>query len=322
MENTKLVSIIVPIYNVEEYLDKNITSILSQTYKNFELLLIDDGSTDKSLEICLKYSKIDKRIKVFHKSNGGLSDARNYGLKQSKGEFIGFVDGDDFIEPDMYDSLITACEANNTLISMAGRYNVSSDQKVPKFTFKTGKIFDSKIAIKRLLLSKNIDSSACDKLFHKSLFEKIIFPLNKYNEDIFVMVHLIDQARNIYHIGSPKYNYVIRGNSITNNKFTPKKMDLIEACREVLYFVNTNYKSLYFQARSFYAKNIIYLKASFDKDDNNSMDYFKENKRLSSEFNSIILDIFFNPFIPLIQRLIGYLILLDLLKFFRRIFNK
>jgi glycosyltransferase involved in cell wall biosynthesis len=322
MESKYLLSIIVPIYNVEEYLEKNIRSILSQTYKNLELLLIDDGSTDDSLSICFKFSKLDNRIRVLQKNNGGLSDARNFGIKNAKGDFIGFVDGDDYIEPDMYESLLNASLTNKTLISMSGRYKVNLNQKVPLFTLKNGILLDSKKAIKRLLLSDAIDSSACDKLFHRSLFNNIHFPINKFNEDIFIMVRLIDQSGSIFHIGQPKYNYVIRGNSITNQKFSPKKMDLIEACKEVLQFVKNKYNPLYWHARSFYTKNVLYLRALFEKDINNSLKYYQEKITLSKEFRSIIFDIIFNPFLPIFHRLIGYLMILNLYKLIRNILKK
>jgi glycosyltransferase involved in cell wall biosynthesis len=322
MKSNILLSIIVPIYNVEFFLEKNIKSILSQTYENIELLLVDDGSTDNSLSICYSFSKIDKRIRVLHKTNGGLSDARNFGIKNSKGDYIGFVDGDDFIEPDMYEALLNASICNNTLISVAGRYKVSSDKKVSMFTLNKGIKFNSKKAIKLLLQSKFLDSSACDKLFHRSLFDTILFPLNKYNEDIFIMVRIIDKAGSIFHIGSPKYNYVVRENSITNHKFTPKKMDLIQACNEVNYFIKSNYISLYLYSRSFYVRNLFYLKASFENDKRNLSVYKNEKKLLTTEFRKIIFDIILNPFIPFLYRLRGYLMLLNLYPIIRKVLKK
>lgn len=124
----KLISIIVPVYNVEKYLKECIDSVISQTYKNLEIILVDDGSTDKSGEICDEYSKKDSRIKVIHKENGGLSDARNVALDIAKGEYIGFVDSDDYVEKDMFETLYKLAEEHNTEISSISFYKTLENE--------------------------------------------------------------------------------------------------------------------------------------------------------------------------------------------------
>ncbi len=160
-----IISVIVPVYNVEEYIHRCIDSILAQTFKEFELILVDDGSPDQSGKICDEYALIDSRIKVIHKKNGGLSDARNAGLEVAQGEYIGFVDSDDFIESDMYEKLLEACKENSSQIAMCGRYNVLGEELHPLFSFEGHMIWESREAIGNLLTWNNIDSSACDKLF-------------------------------------------------------------------------------------------------------------------------------------------------------------
>ena len=130
--NSDLISIVVPIYNMEKYLDKCVNSIISQTYKNIEIILVDDGSTDLSYDICEKYKKLDNRIKVYHKTNGGLSDAKNFGIKHASGKYIGFVDSDDWIEPMMYEILYKNIKEKNADIAICGRY----------IDYENGKSFD------------------------------------------------------------------------------------------------------------------------------------------------------------------------------------
>lgn len=320
MKEIPLVSIIVPIYNVEDYLERCIDSLTNQTLEAIEILLIDDGSTDKSAIICENYRKIDSRIRVYHKKNGGLSSARNFGINLASSDFIGFVDGDDFIEPDMYERLLNGCIHNNALISICGRYNITKTKKIPSLTLKKGIKLDSKNAIARLLIWDGIDSSACDKIFHKSLFKNLDFPIKKYNEDIFIMVKLFHNAGSIYHIGLPKYNYVLRSNSITNQSFNVKKMDLIQASNEVVFFVKHYYKSLTIRARSFHLRNLIFLKGLFEKN-YHKYSFINEKKILNREFLNSSADLVFNPFLPFLQRIKGILMVFKLYPFLVRINN-
>lgn len=122
MKNNDLVSVVIPIFNVEKYLEKCVNSLVNQIYKNLEIILVDDGSTDNSGNIANELSKSDNRIKVYHKKNGGLSDARNFGIKQAKGKYIGFIDSDDYIENEMYEFLYNNLIENKADISICGRF--------------------------------------------------------------------------------------------------------------------------------------------------------------------------------------------------------
>ena len=180
----KLVSIIVPVYNVEKYLSKCIDSILAQTYKNLEIILVDDGSKDNSGTICDEYSKKDKRIKIIHKPNGGISDVRNHGLKIATGDYIGFVDSDDYIAEDMFETLVSLLEKNDADISIVSFYEYYNGKLIGVRENENVEIMNKVEAIKELLIDRKIQSYTWNKLFKKELFDGLQFPVGKNFEDI------------------------------------------------------------------------------------------------------------------------------------------
>lgn len=279
------ISIIVPVYKVEKYIDRCIKSILEQTYSEFELILVDDGSPDNSGKICDEYAKKDNRIKVIHKKNGGLGDARNAGINIATGDYLGFIDSDDYIENDMYEKLLEACVNNNVDIAMCGRYDIQDDNITKRFAFKGDyKIWDNREAIKRLLTWDNMDSSACDKLFKKNLFDDIRFPKGKLNEDIFIMTEIIDNANKVVHIGESKYYYYHRPNSITTNDFYEGNMDAVYAANKVLEYVESRYPYYKKDAEFFYNTIVMY---TFNRI--NSYKLKRENQRCFKILKDIIL---------------------------------
>jgi len=313
-----LISIIVPVFNVEPYLIKCIDSILDQTYKDFELILVDDGSPDKSGEICDVYSRKDNRIKVIHKHNGGLADARNAGLAIANGEFVGFVDSDDYVEANMYEELLNACLINNAEIAVCGRYDVTQYGITKAFSFSGEKIWSSKEAIANSLILNDIDSSACDKLFKRSLFDSIRFPLGKYNEDIFIMVKILDQANKIVHIGKSKYYYCHRANSITTENFSTKKLDAIEACNHVIEFVKNKYPDLGERADSQYYFVIINLLKLLHNNEN--INDFKESYRyLMLLVRNDLLGIVFSKYLDKWRKIIAVLMVIKVYSYFQRV---
>lgn len=249
----KIISIIIPVYNVELYLPRCIESVIQQTYRNIEIILVNDGSIDSCPKICDDYGVIDKRIKVIHKLNGGLSSARNAGIEIASGEYIGFVDSDDFIENDMYEKLLKACIENKAEISMCGRYNYSEDGTIiPVFTLPSLKVWSGKQAVSNLLIWNKIDSSACDKLFLKDLFIDIRFPNGKVCEDIFVIPEIIYKSAFLVHIGEAKYYYYKRKGSISRSGFSLNRMNMLDAHEYVANFVKNKYVDLQEKADSFY----------------------------------------------------------------------
>ena len=238
MSPRDLVSVIVPVYKVEKYLERCVSSILSQTYGNIEVILVDDGSPDKSGEICDRLAKEDIRIKVIHKENGGLSSARNAGIDASCGAYLSFIDSDDYISPVMVEKLYSLIKDTDSQIAVTGRVDKYEDGREDT-NFKTDfqKCFSRADAVKELLLKRIMDVSACDKLFKRELFENIRFPLGETNEDNAVMFKLFLKCDRIAHTDSADYYYCHRGESISMTMDTKKAFLLnknIEANAELV----------------------------------------------------------------------------------------
>lgn len=244
MENTErlpLISIIVPVYNVEGYLKKCLNSICDQTYKNLEIIIVDDGSTDCSGKICDDYTRKDKRIRVIHQVNGGLSAARNKGLDVATGEYIGFVDGDDWIDNDMYEFLYYLLSQHKADISICSHYVEKGNATKVKYASNAVQEMSSKEAIQLLAEDKVIRNYAWDKLFKRSLFAQLRFPLNRYFEDIAVMYLVFYEASKVILKGCPKYHYLYRDNSIMRSRYNPEKeYHLFLAVYEQNHFVLQN----------------------------------------------------------------------------------
>ena len=239
------ISIIVPVYNVEAYLEKCVESILKQTYTNLEILLVNDGSTDKSGELCDKLALRDHRIRVIHKENGGLSDARNRGIDEASSNLIGFIDSDDYIDEDMYETLYRQMVASKADLSMCGHYDVY--HQIPEkqvAEIKTWELMPEE-AIKMVMEAKILSVTAVNKLYKKALFEQLRFRIGKIAEDAFIMVDLIHQCSKIVATNEKKYYYVHRENSITTQKFSLKFLNVIEAYEQNAEIISENYPDLY-----------------------------------------------------------------------------
>ena len=232
-----LLSIIVPIYNVEQYLDRCIQSILNQTYQNLEIILVDDGATDCSGAIADSYVAKDKRIKVFHKENGGLSDARNYGLEHVTGDYILFIDSDDFIVNIMCERLITVASSNNADIVSCNYYIYRGDDDISIHTMSVQddkRTFTGMDMLRYYLLkTEPFDLNVVwNKIFKLDLFngvEPVRFPKGRVQEDNFTIFRLFLNANSIVTVNEPLYYYVQRAGSIMAN-FTRRFMiDTIES---------------------------------------------------------------------------------------------
>ena len=224
-----LVSIIVPVYNVENYLRECIDSIVAQAYRNIEVILIDDGSKDSSGKICDEYADKDNRVKVIHKENGGLSEARNSGLEIASGDWIAFVDSDDYIDSDMYEILLKNLNNTDADLSMCALYDVYNNTPEAQVTNKETWELSSEQAIKMVMEAKILSVTAVNKLYRKSLFSDLKFEVGKIAEDAFIMVKLLDKCKKIVATNEKKYYYVHRENSITTQKFSTKFLNVIEA---------------------------------------------------------------------------------------------
>lgn len=239
MAKSKKVSIVVPIYNAEPYIERSIESIINQTYKNIEIILVDDGSEDGSGKICDKYAKKDKRIKVIHKENGGVSSARNTGIREAGSNYIVFVDSDDYVDENYIDLLLSEIVSQDADIAMMTHY-IEYPNKKPTIRYeKEYIVLNSHDAIDRMLYDEGIDISPWGKIYKKELFSKIKYPEGKIFEDTATTPLLLMEADKIVINNQPTYHYLIQNNdSITNSVFSSSKMQLIdvteEMCRKVL----------------------------------------------------------------------------------------
>ncbi|MDR1008372.1 MAG: glycosyltransferase [Campylobacteraceae bacterium] len=224
-----LISVIVPVYNVEQYLKKCLNSITNQTYKNLEIILVDDGSPDNCGKICDEYAAKDKRVRVIHKNNGGLSDARNAGLDIASGEYIAFVDSDDYIDLQAYEELIDIALKEESDIVISSFYYV---KKSGIFLYEKSLKGLNKEEILYQFLSDNYHSSVCNKFFKAELFEKLRFTHIRF-EDLFIMPSLILAAQKIS-FTSKAYYYYLHTNetSLTSSKDARNKYGLFMAWAE------------------------------------------------------------------------------------------
>lgn len=221
-----LISVIVPIYKVEEYIDKCVESILAQTYKNIEVWLIDDGSPDRCGEICDKWAKFDNRVNVVHKPNGGVSDARNTALDLLSGEYITCVDGDDSVAPDYIEIMYKLVQKYDCELAMCN-YELSYDGNASKYSnisYKE-KVFSAVEATKELFYQKEFDNYPWCKLYHKSLFDQIRYPKGVIFEDLCVSYKLFLKCKKIAYCNKKALKYLIRRNSYEGASFSTFKMD-------------------------------------------------------------------------------------------------
>ncbi len=213
----KKISVIIPVYNIEKFLNKCIESVLAQTYKNLEIILVDDGSTDSSGIICDNFASLDNRIKVLHKTNGGLSSARNSGIEIASGEYVAFIDGDDYIEPNMIETLLNACANNEADLSICSFFMEDSEGKICAKSESLENNCYSNIEALELLALPRQDRYvvAWNKLYKKSLFDKIKFPLNKLYEDQATVHKVFWEAKKIVTLSDKLYHYIVREGSLS-----------------------------------------------------------------------------------------------------------
>jgi len=221
-----LISIIVPIYNVEKYLRRCVDSILCQSYHNLEIWLVDDGSPDGCPAICDEYAQKDKRIHVIHKPNGGLSDARNAALDVAKGEYITFIDSDDYVTPDYISTLYSLIERYKAQMSIAS-WHIFPEGETPTMPAVKVKEFkmDRNTALSNMFYQKGFDVSACVKMYHRSLFEGIRYPKGQLFEDLQTTFKLMLKCEKVAFTSKPIYFYMFRKGSIEGAPFSEKKMD-------------------------------------------------------------------------------------------------
>lgn len=228
-----LVTVVIPVYRVEEYLERCVNSVIKQTYKNIEIILVDDGSDDKCPSMCDEYVKKDNRVVVVHKKNGGLSDARNYGIEKAKGKYITFVDSDDYIDEDYVELLLNTLIDNNADISICAY--VAKYDNGTCLSQETNKkmILKPRETLEKMLYQEDFNVSTWAKMYKTELFNDISFPVGRIFEDAYTTYKLVMKSNLISCDMKSKYNYMIRANSILTAKFSEKKLLLVDAYHQM-----------------------------------------------------------------------------------------
>jgi glycosyltransferase involved in cell wall biosynthesis len=255
------ISIIVPIYNVEQYLRKCIDSLIKQTFTNIQIILVDDGATDSCPEICDEYAKKDNRIKVIHKQNGGLSDARNAGMRAASGDYIAFIDSDDYVSGRMFEVLINIMlERNCDIVECDALKVYGNKEDVDENICNLGSIteYNNEKALNTLMLEENLTQTVWNKLYKADLIKDIYFEIGKINEDEFWTYQVFGKAQKIVKINAPLYYYLQRQGSIMNGEYNIKRLDCLEALYMRMNYINKNFPRLSLIAKRSYINTCFY----------------------------------------------------------------
>ncbi len=250
MKQKPLISIIIPVYNILDCLEKCVDSCIHQTYQNLEIILVDDGSTDGTGALCDKLKEKDERIRVFHKENGGSSSARNLGIRKAKGEYLGFVDSDDFISPTMYEELMEAVLNQKVLMAQVSRDEIDEKgNRLPDVCIPPKQDFfcSSEEFVKELLMHRG-DCSFCTKLIKKELFAHRKFPEGKLNEDFYLLLQMLKEVEGVYILSAQHYHVFYRIGSNTRkkdkNEFSRVFMDIVDHADAAWEIVDKQYPHL------------------------------------------------------------------------------
>lgn len=247
----KKISVIVPVYNSIDCLERCVASICAQTYRHLEILLIDDGSTDGTGELCERLAAEDVRIRTYHKKNGGASSARNVGLKLADGDFLGFVDSDDYIEPYVYEEMLRVLEAGEHSVVQISRDEVDeTGNRLPDVCLPPEKEYfcDAETFIRELLLHRG-DCSFCTKLFRREVFSGHCFPEGELNEDFRLLLELLQEISGIVILPQQGYHVVCRATSTTRTRtkdsFSRVFLDIVDNADRVQTLVDEKYPALH-----------------------------------------------------------------------------
>lgn len=288
-----MISIIVPIYNVECYLEPCILSLINQKYLDVEIILVDDGSTDSCLSICEEYAKKDSRIIVLHKDNGGQGSARNMGLDKARGEYISFIDGDDYVSETMYTTMMPFFEQTNCDIVTCGLITHSGVRKSLSPVPEIGAIWkDTESIMRDYLCTHYIDGSPCNKIYKKELWDDLRFPEGVAREDVYIMYRLLAKCNRIVHSGTCEYHYILRPGSSERRDFNPKFLISLQIADDRRDFIKERFPALLplaekscYGARISAVKKIVrsHSETKFSSTLDELKGYLKQNKPLTKE---------------------------------------
>lgn len=287
------VSIIIPVFNIDEYLMRCLESVLNQSYTNLEIILIDDGSTDQSGEICNEYAAKDKRVLVVHKENEGVSIARNIGLDMASGDFIGFVDGDDMIERDMIQKLVQNSLMHNADISICQMDTININGKAdPMYKHNEG-LLDCNEVIRKFFFdnfTKSIMYSQCNKIYRRAQIKNLRYRTYKYGEDILFVFESLKGNPRIYFDDYIGYHYLHRETSAMTSSFTLSRLDYLNAGNDILNICEERYPDIVEIANSWlYQHALVMLRNLLLLDNNNNLKTIVNEIRIYIKQNRIFL---------------------------------
>lgn len=280
-----LISVIVPVYNAERFLERCLDSILIQTHQNLEIIVVNDGSTDGSANIIDRYAEKDSRIITIHQKNAGVSAARNAGLRAAKGTYIGFVDGDDEILPDMYEVLLNNLLAHNADISHCGFELVKPNTAIKFYGTGILLVQDHQQGIREILLGKRVEPSSCTKLFKKSVIKDLFFLEDlRFNEDLLFNILAFYRAKKTVFNDEMKYRYIQNAESASQSGFTEKMgQDVFAASQRIKQELKD--EKIKSDVDYFYAGKLLTLLQAFEQNNLKNVPLYSEIKQEAERTN-------------------------------------
>lgn len=325
MHQDPLISVIIPVYKVEQYLEKCVMSVLNQTYRNLEVILVDDGSPDNCGLICDRLAETDSRIRVIHKENGGLSSARNAAMEIARGAYFGFVDSDDWIQPEMYETLLAGIRKYDADMAYCGRYDVegSTGEKTVGLCPQKEECISGMEMLGRVFLWDNCDSAAWDKLYHRSVFEGIRYPFGVINEDVAIFYKLMERVEKVAMCDKPLYNYLHRENSITTAKISDKTFHFVQHTDIIYPYIQREHPELSDRARYFHIRALVYTVLVVDlATEENRKTYAAQCSSRRAELRRHLSFLLTAPFFGKQERLTDILLALGCYRPLRKLYHK
>lgn len=324
MDRAKI-SVIVPVYNVEQYLARCVDSILAQSYENLEIILVNDGSRDGSGGLCDAYAAKDSRIRVIHKENGGLSSARNAGLDMASGDYVAFVDSDDWIEQHAYEWMMAQMLGRDVKLVCAGRYDVDgrTGEKIVGLCPQKEEVISGEEMAGRIFTWDHCDTSACDKLYHRSLFETYRFPLGVVCEDLPVTYRIALEAGQVALCPKPVYNYYHRPGSISMSSVSDKTFHYSRHTAGIYPYICENYPAIREQAEFLRVRSLYHLCLTLEQADPEIRDrYAKEHRQSRKELQKHWCYVLRSRWLGRQERITDLLLMLGLYRVLRPLFHR
>ena len=328
MSCEKLLSVIIPVYNVEEYLVKCVDSILNQTYRALEVILVNDGSRDASGRICDELAAKDSRIKVIHQENGGLSKARNAGIEAAVGEYITFVDSDDWLEADGYEHLMGLMEKYRVKLVCGGNFDVDggTGEKTLGLTPAKEEVITSEEMVTRMFLWQGCDSSACDKIYHRSLLETFRYPEGRVCEDVAVTYKIVLSTDRAAMSDRPFYNYYHRPGSITIStaaEITDKTFHFSQHTEEIYAYIREHHPAIEPQARYLRVRSLSHILLLLEQESPEVREKFAvQYRHARKELKKHTVFILKTPYLGKKAKITNLLLNLGLYRHLRPIFHR